>query len=147
MKRSIQSYIVRASLILTAVTLTACSKTSFSGGGDPLSKAGALDASSELEQPAGDDASGGINQPSVDEFVEMLNSLPNEAEAIIEQNDCCMRHGQGHGIDVCVPGNKAGLASLSPIDIRGNQVCVPADTVAANPALFTGGTLGRCATR
>lgn len=74
-----------------------------------------------------------------------MAASPSMDACIQEKSRCCMSHGQGHGIELCMPGDKTKLADLSPIKVEGNSVCVPAEIVKANADLFKDATVGECA--
>jgi hypothetical protein len=97
-----------------------------------------------VEAGLGNEAAGALNQPSLDEFLAMLNNSPEAAQDVVEDNKCCLRHGQGHGLSVCVPGDKTEIAKLDPVAFRGNEVCVTPEVLAANKAVFKDATIGEC---
>lgn len=80
----------------------------------------------------------------VSEFLMVVAADPAEAARISKEQDCYISHGGGHGIELCVAGDKAALSPLWPIEIKGDQVCVPVNTLVSNAALFAGSTIGRC---
>lgn len=130
---------------LTVLAFQNCSQADFesAAGNGTLGKLAGTSGNSDGQIPADGDGDGAGSIP-LSEFLEMLAGVPADAENVIEKNHCCISHGGGHGIDLCMSGDKAALLNLWPIEVRGNSICVPAETIAANPTLFAGATVGRC---
>ncbi len=129
--------------IAVTLFLTACGPAEFGSDGTTNQKT-LGEAGGTVAQGAGNEAASALNQPSLEEFLAMLNSSPETAAEVVNDNECCLRHGQGHGISVCVPGDKTKIANLDPVAFRGNDVCITPELLAANKDLFKGATIGEC---
>lgn len=141
-----------------------CGPAEFTGSSDAQSKAGATeagtlgDANGSIAQNEGacdpdedcdcdednDEAEDMVPQPTVAEFSEILKQDPALAAVVEEENRCYISGGNGHGTELCMTGDKAAISGLNPIEIKGDQICVPVATLRANLNLFAAAKFGRC---
>lgn len=138
------------------IVLSGCGPAEFAGTSFSEKSSEAGDAGGTVAQAGEDEdeADGLLRQVSVDEFVGMLpgqptdvnelRDVPGEVGQIAKQTRCYISGGGGHGVDVCLPGDKTAISRLQPIEIRGDQLCVPVATLAENAALFARGMMGLC---
>ncbi len=93
--------------------------------------------------PAEDDSDGFAAIP-IAEFLDAVANLPVQAQQIIKEDRCYISHGGGHGMELCMTGDKSELLKLWPMEVKGNAICAPVSTVTSMPALFAGAMVGRC---
>ncbi len=147
---------MRKQLFFAAIfglSMMACSSPKFTdnSAGNAFGKtAGSEMTSSELGTaegriPGENDDDDGFGSIPLADFLALVETDPRQAAEIADQDECCISHGNGHGIELCMTGDKTAIANLSPIEIKGNAICVPQSVVEKNAALFTGAALGRCA--
>lgn len=144
--------IVLVSLSLSMLGYQNCASPKFAdaSGGASLGKVAGSESefgNGDGRIPADGDDDDGLGSIPLAEFLEMIAKVPAQAADVAEKNRCCISHGGGHGIDLCMAGDKSALLKFWPIEVRGDSICVPASTVQANAALFTGAVVGRCVNR
>lgn len=149
-------YLAGALAGVIVILCSGCGPTEFSSTAAQSKASSAADESGGAVNQAGSDsADGSVLQVTVPDFVGMLpgqptdvdelRDVPGEVGQIAKQARCYVSGGGGHGVDVCLPGSKEAISGLQPIEIRGDQLCVPVETLAENAALFAAGTIGECA--
>lgn len=139
-------------ILVYALVCTACGPAEFSGingkaSGDSVD--GTVpqtgDANGSVaENDNDDDEDGAVPQMPVADFLGLLAQNPAEGAVVSKQLRCYISGGGGHGVDVCMPGDKSAISGLWPIEIKGDQLCVPVATLQAKAALFANGKTGEC---
>ena len=94
------------------------------------------------EEGCGDDAEIAGPPPTVEEFIEIFTDEP--ATPLVKEYRCYISHGQGHGVELCMPGDKSAISKLSPVEIKGDELCVNLNVLDTNVDAFAGAVMGRC---
>lgn len=118
-----------AAVIPAALAAVACGKVSMSNAGRAIeAKASgtlalAEDASGMVMQD--DDDNSASEGPAVGALLQMAEDDPAAAEEVFDDFRCCLKHGQGHGLELCESGV---------------ELCVRTNEVANHPNAI----VGRC---
>ena len=99
-------------------------------------------ANENEEEDCGDDAKIVGPPPTVEEFIDIFIDSP--ATPLVKEYRCYISHGQGHGVELCMTGDKSALSALPKVEIKGDELCVNLNTLNTNTEAFAGAVMGRC---